>query len=84
MKRQCWGERSAAKETGKDYPLQAIIPVAERIENQLNSSRHSKFLENPIKVVPYRMFLNFKPFSDLAVLQAVGDKRDHFFFAARQ
>jgi len=57
--------------------------MTERIENQLNSSRHSKFFEDPIEVVPYRMFLNFKPLSDFAVLQAVGGKMDHFFLAAR-
>jgi hypothetical protein len=58
--------------------------MAERIQNQLNSVRHAKFFEDPIEVVPYRMLLNFKPLSDFAVLQAVGDEVDHFFLAARQ
>jgi hypothetical protein len=64
-------------------PLLATIPVAEFIENQLDPGRHSQFFEDPTEVVPYRMFLNFKPFSDFAVLQAVGDEMNHFFFAAR-
>ena len=84
MQRQCWGESTAARETGKDYPLLATIPVAESVENQFDPCRHPKFFEDPIKVVPHRMFLNFKPLSDFAVLQAVGDEMDHFFLAARQ
>jgi hypothetical protein len=57
--------------------------MAERVENQLDPGRHSEFFEDPIEVVPHRMFLNLKPLSDFAVLQAVGDEMDHFFLAAR-
>lgn len=64
--------------------LSATIPMAECIKIQLDSIRHSKFIEDPIEVVPYRMLLNLEPLSDFAVPQAVGDKSGHIFLATRQ
>ena len=58
--------------------------MAEGLENQLDPSRHSKFFEDSIKVVPHRMFLNFKPLGHFEVLQAVGNEMNHFFLAPRQ
>ena len=84
VQRQHWKESLGATETGKDLPLLATIPVVECIKNQLDSGRHSKFFEDSIEIIPYRMLLNFKPFSDFAVLQAVGDEMNHFFFAPGQ
>ena len=55
--------------------------MAESVADQLHSVRYSEFFKYPIEVVPYRMLLNFKPLSDFAVLQAVGDEMDHFFLA---
>ena len=66
VQRQCWGESTAAKETGKDYPLLATIPVAESVENQFDPCRHSKFFEDPIDVVPSRMLISYKPQSTWA------------------
>ena len=57
--------------------------MAECIQNQLDSGRNSKLFENPIEVIPYRMLLNFKPLSDFALLQAIGDEMNDFFLAAR-
>jgi hypothetical protein len=74
------GRRAGSRKLRRT-PLIATIPMAEGVENQFNAGRHSKLFEDPIEIVPYRMFLNFKPLSNFAVLQAVGDEMDHFFLA---
>jgi hypothetical protein len=56
-----------------NYPLVAAIPVTKHIKDELNSAGDSQLLEDSVDVVPDRMFLNLKPLSDFAVLQAVGD-----------
>jgi hypothetical protein len=56
-----------------NYLLVAAIPVTEHIKDELDATGDSQLLEDSIDVVPDRMFLNLKPLSDFAVLQAVGD-----------
>jgi hypothetical protein len=73
-----------APKTSNSRRLPAVIPTAVRIENQLDSGRHSKFLENPREVIAYRMLFNFELLSDFAVLQTVGDEANHLFLATRQ
>jgi hypothetical protein len=58
--------------------------VTKYIENKFNSAGDSYLLEDSIDVVPDGMFLNLKPLSDFAVLQAVGDEADHILLATRQ
>ena len=58
--------------------------MADCIKNQFDPCGDSEFFEDPIEVVPYRMFFGLEPLSDFAVFQAVGDKSGHIFLATRQ
>ena len=78
----CVGEDNCAQYI--EPPLIATIPVTEYIKDKLDSRGDSQLLEDSVDVVPDRMFLNLKPLSDFAVLQAVGDEADHIFFTTRQ
>ena len=62
----------------------ALIPVAEGIKDELDSSGNSQLFEDPVDVVPDGMLLHFEPVGDFAVLQAISDEANHVFFPARQ
>jgi len=58
--------------------------MAEHIEDKLDSTGHSQFLENSVDVVTDGVFFDFKLLGDFAVLQSVGDEMNHFLFAPCQ
>jgi len=58
--------------------------VAKHIKDKLDSAGDAQLLEDSVDIVPDGMFLDLKPLSDFAILQAVGDEADHIFLAAGQ
>ena len=64
--------------------LIATIPVTKHVKDELDSGGDSQLFEDSVYVVPDGMFLDLKPLSDFAVLQAVGDEADHILLATGQ
>ena len=68
------------KDTGKgtidwgQASLIATIPVTKHIKDEFDPAGDSQLFENSVDVVPDGMFLNLKPLSNFAVLQAIGDE----------
>jgi len=58
--------------------------MAECVKEELDSAGDSQLVEDSVDIVPDGMFLNLKPLSDFAVLQAVGDEADYIFLASGQ
>ena len=58
--------------------------MAKNIKDKFDAAGDSQLFEDSVDVIPDGMFLDLKPQSDFAVLQAVGDQADHIFFSARQ
>ena len=68
----------------KHSSLIILIPLVERVKNQLDAAGDSQLIEDPVQVVPDRVLGNFEPLGDFAVLHAIGHQADHIFLAARQ
>ncbi len=64
--------------------LRALVTLAKGIQDEFDPAGHSQLLEDSVDVVPYGMFLDLELLSNFAILQAVGDEMNHFFFAACQ
>jgi hypothetical protein len=64
--------------------LTVIVTLAKSIQDEFNAAGNSQFLEDPVDIVPYRMFLYLELLGNFAVLQAVGDEMNHIFLASRQ
>jgi hypothetical protein len=59
---------------GNRCSLIATIPLTKHIKDEFDAARDSQLLENPVDVIPDRMFLHPEPSSDFIVLHAVGDR----------
>ena len=69
---------------GSRRGLVVLIPLVERIQNQLDAAGDSQLIEDPVQVVSDGMLGDVEFLGNLSVLHAVGDQLDYIFFTASQ
>ena len=69
---------------GSRRGLVVLIPLVERIKNQLDAAGDAQLVKDPVQVVTDGMLRNLEPLGNFAVLHAVGHQADYIFLAARQ